>query len=153
MYATGVLDPAAFQYSTLECRCASAADTDYRGFTGIENTPNYKCYLSKRVTGSQTNLTSVELGSGIGAVTAKVTCSGSTLTYYYNDATVQRLQTTDTAITGNTRAGAGATPGSTTDTWEAGDGDGIAAGQPTLRRFGLTRYGAWQSGKPGVTVF
>ena len=110
-----------FESVSLLVRHANAADTCYQGQT-ISNISDYTSKIYKRVAGVAT-----ELGTATffpTTLTHKIEVSGSLVTYWSAPDTTQRVQVTDTAITGNLRAGAGiGGTGSITweDNWQAND--------------------------------
>jgi len=102
-------------------------------------------HIGKWVAGSATWLGSVNYAAASGS-TFKTDATGSTITGYENG--TQKVQTTDTAITGNLRTGLLAYTGFSyamyADDFYATDG--IAEGHPAIKRFGGVPFAAANRG-------
>lgn len=152
------LQSATSRYAAAACRFAAAANTFYMTRIESNSTPaNSSCRIAKHVTGTTTLLgtgTTVSTGSLPTAVKVGVT-SVSTATLTSTWGGVDQETITDSSISTGTRCGMLAMSGGVTktifDDFTASD---LAAGQPTIRRMGMSDYcGVSEIGHQGVRMF
>jgi hypothetical protein len=144
--------PGNTSYHGPACRLpGTSTETFYSFVTASEDGTGY---LVKMVAAAQTNIATGSVGTRTDGTLVKVEANGSTITGYFGGSSA--ASTTDTAITGNVRAGLNqyhvtGTTG-TFDSFEAADLGG-AAGQPTMRRTGGVSPAAYRCGSEGVRMW